>query len=94
MNLNYREIRRMNIKSCFDLYFCRSCLNCFLNLSSKRLSAHSTIRLASYLVCVGALVCRLFFIAELRRPDKRSSIIIETGSHICIEIGTHATLFL
>ena len=34
-------------------------------------------------------------IAELRRPKgaKWSTIIIETESHMCIEIGTHATPF-
>ena len=29
-----------------------------------------------------------------RSTAKRSSIIIETGPHVCIEIGTHATIFL
>ena len=32
------------------------------------------------------------FLAELCRP-KRSLITIGTGSHACIEIETHATLF-
>ena len=38
------------------------------------------------------------FITEFRpaarRTAKRSTIIIETEPHVCIEIGTHATLFL
>ena len=29
-----------------------------------------------------------------RRAAKRSSKIIETGPHVCIETGTHATIFL
>ena len=29
-----------------------------------------------------------------RRSAKRSSIIIETGPHLCIEIGTHVAPFL
>ena len=29
-----------------------------------------------------------------QKATKQSSVIIETEPHVCIEIGTHATLFL
>ena len=63
MNLNSREIRRLNIKSffnrCYPWRCCRCCLNCFWYLGSERLHALLTICLfgCQAYACVWAFVC-------------------------------------
>ena len=56
MNINSREIRRLNIKSSFNRYCCRCRLNYFLQFF---LLALLTICLFGYLACVWGFVCRL-----------------------------------
>ena len=52
MNLNSREIRKLNIKSFFNLWrCCRCCFNCFLQLG-QRASACTFDHLFGCLACV------------------------------------------
>ena len=63
MNLNSREIRRLNIKSCFNRRCCRCCSHCSIisatGAASVCLHFRLTICLFGCLNCVGAFVCCL-----------------------------------
>ena len=55
MNLNSREILRLNIKSSFNRHCCRCCISCLCNLGNERLLALVTICLFGCLARVGCL---------------------------------------
>ena len=70
MNINSRELRRLNIKSFFDRGCCRCCLNCFLQLGQRASACtfdHLFVRLPS--LCWG--VCMSF----LRHLSKHFSVV-------------------